>query len=79
MALFTSTPGEDTLSEGSGVDVGMYREQAGPIVQKAMLSCVRSSLTQMFVVSYVDFVVAHLSVLMVQILPYPKIPTLNGH
>jgi len=32
-----------------------------------------------FVASYAVFVVAHLSAFMVQILPYPKIPTLNGH
>jgi len=36
-------------------------------------------LTQTFVESCVDFEVAHLSVLMVRRLPYPEIPTLNGH
>jgi len=39
----------------------------------------KSSLTQTFVESCVDFEVAHLSVLMVWRLPYPEIPTLNGH
>jgi len=37
----------------------------------------RSSLTQTFVKSCVDFEVAHLPVLMVQRLPYPEIPTLT--
>jgi len=41
------------------------------------LSSRRSSLTQIFVGSYVDFEVAHLSVLMVRRLPYPEIPTLS--
>jgi len=36
-------------------------------------------LTQTFVESCVDFEVAHLSALMVRRLPYPEIPTLNGH
>jgi len=36
-------------------------------------------LTQTFVESCVGFEVAHLSVFMVRRLPYPKIPTLNGH
>ena len=34
-------------------------------------------MTQIFAESCVDFEVAHLFVLMVQRLPYPKIPTLN--
>jgi len=38
----------------------------------------RSSLTQPFVGSYVDFEVAHLFIVMVWRLPYPAIPTLNG-
>ena len=38
----------------------------------------RSSLTQIFVESCVDFEVAHLSVFMVRGLPYPEIPTLIG-
>ena len=37
----------------------------------------RSSLTQNFVESCVDFEVAHLSVLMVRRLAYPEIPTLS--
>jgi len=37
----------------------------------------RSSLTQTFVISCVDFEVAHLSILMVRRLPHPKIPTLR--
>ena len=37
----------------------------------------RSSLTQIFVGSCVDFEVAHLSILMVRRLPYPEIPTLR--
>ena len=37
----------------------------------------RSSLNLTFVESYVDFEVAHLSVLMVRSLAYPKIPTLT--
>ena len=37
----------------------------------------RSSLTQIFVESCVDFEVASLSVLMVQRLPYPEIPYLK--
>ena len=36
----------------------------------------RSSLTQIFAESCVDFEVAHLSVLMVWRLPYPEVPTL---
>ena len=36
-------------------------------------------MTQTFLESCVDFEVAHLSILMVQRLPYPEIPTLNGH
>jgi len=41
----------------------------------------RSSLTQPFVESCVDFEVAYLSVVMVWRLPYPEIPTLivRGH
>ena len=38
----------------------------------------RSSLTQPFVESCVDFEVAHLSVVMVWRLPYPEIPTLSA-
>ena len=38
----------------------------------------RSSLTQIFVESCVDFEVAHLSVFMVWRLPYPEVPTLIG-
>ena len=37
----------------------------------------KSSLTQTFVESCVDFEVGNLSVLMVRRLPYPEIPTLN--
>jgi len=37
----------------------------------------RSSLTQIFVESCVDFEVAHLSVLMVRRLPYPETPTVT--
>ena len=37
----------------------------------------RSSLTQIFVGSCVDFEVAHLSVFMVWRLPYPEVPTLK--
>ena len=37
----------------------------------------RSSLTQTFVESCVDFEVVHLSILMVQRLAYPEIPTLR--
>ena len=39
----------------------------------------RSSLTQTFVESRVDVEVAHLSVLMVQRLLYPQIPTLTAY
>jgi len=41
------------------------------------LSSRRSSLTQIFVESCVDFEVAHLSAFMVWRLPYPEVPTLN--
>jgi len=40
------------------------------------ISSRRSSLTQPFVESYVDFEVVHLSVVMVWRLPYLEIPTL---
>ena len=36
-------------------------------------------MTQTFVESRVDFEATHLSILMVWRLPYPEIPTLNGH
>ena len=52
-------------------------ERASKLSFKA-LSSRRSGLTQTFVESCLDFEVAHLSVLMVQRLPYPEIPTLRS-
>jgi len=65
--------------------VGLWRGFKLSVSQRASklsfkaFSSRRSSLTQTFVKSCVDFEVAHLSVLMVQRLAYPefKFPTLN--
>jgi len=57
------------LGEGSN-----FQLVRGP--QRLSFSNRRSSLTQTFVERCIDFEVAHLSILMVQRLAYPEIPTL---
>ena len=57
------------------VCVGLWR--GGLKLSFKAFSSGRSSLTQTFVESCVDFEGAHLSILMVWRLPYPEIPTLG--
>ena len=66
------------IDGGVRVCVGPWRGFKFSVPQKLSFrafSSRRSSLTQIFVESCVDFEVAHLSVLMVWRLPYPEIPT----
>ena len=72
------------IDNGVRVSVGLWRGFKFQLVIGPPRLCFkafssrRSSLTQTFVESCVDFEGAHLSILMVWRLPYPEIPTLNG-